>query len=299
LNTLQAMTIFKRIAELESFTKAAESLGLPKGSVSTSIQQLETALGTTLLYRTTRRVQLTHDGSLYYQRCRDLLADMEELDTMFQKGKVKLSGRLRVDLPTRLARDIVVPKLDDFLRKHPSLEIELSCTDRKVDVIREGFDCVLRVGSLSESGLIARHVMDLPIVNCVSPAYIKRYGTPKDISDLERHRLIHYVPTLGAKSMGFEYFQDGELKFLAMKGALTVNNTDAYYAGCLGGFGIAQMPRVGAQNDLEAGRLIEVLPDCIAEPMPMTILFPQRRNVARRVQVFIDWLDQLLRERGN
>ncbi|RYZ57557.1 MAG: LysR family transcriptional regulator, partial [Proteobacteria bacterium] len=111
MNTLQAMTTFKRVAELESFTKAAESLGLPKGSVSTSIQQLEASLGTTLLYRTTRRVQLTHDGNLYFQRCKDLLADMEELDSMFQKGKVKLVGRLRVDLPTRLARDIIVPQL--------------------------------------------------------------------------------------------------------------------------------------------------------------------------------------------
>ncbi|RYZ57931.1 MAG: LysR family transcriptional regulator, partial [Proteobacteria bacterium] len=227
------------------------------------------------------------------------LADMEELDSMFQKGKVKLVGRLRVDLPTRLARDIIVPQLHDFLEKHPNIEIELSCTDRKVDVVREGFDCVLRVGTLSESGLIAKHVMDLPIVNCVSPAYIKRYGKPKSIEDLERHRLIHYVPTLGSKSMGFEYFEDGDIKFLPMKGSLTVNNSDAYHAGCIAGFGIAQMPLVGARTDLEVGRLIEVLPDCIAEPMPMTILFPQRRNMARRVQVFIDWLDLLLSAKGD
>lgn len=288
------MSIFKRVAELESFTKAADTLGLPKGSVSTAIQQLEATLGTVLLYRTTRRVQLTHDGNLYYQRCKDLLADMEELDTMFQKGKVKLVGRLRVDLPTRLARDLIVPHLDDFLRQHPNIEIELSCTDRKVDVIREGFDCVLRVGTLSESGLIGKHVMDLPIVNCVSPSYIKRYGTPKTLESLSKHKLIHYAPTLGSKALGFEYLEDGDLKFLPMNGEITVNNSDAYHAACLAGLGIAQMPLVGAAEDLASGRLVEVLPELLAESMPMTILFPQRRNMARRVQVFIEWLDRLL-----
>ena len=199
MNDLDAMRIFARVAELASFTRAAEDLGLPKASVSTAVQRLETHLGTRLLHRTTRRVELTQDGQLFYDRGRELLSDMDELQSMFRRSAESLRGRLRVDMPTGTARNFIIPRLPEFLDAHPHLEIELSSTDRRVDPVREGFDCVLRVGTLGDSNLIARPLGAHRIVNCASPAYLQRYGTPRTLDDLAAHRLIHYVTTFGAK----------------------------------------------------------------------------------------------------
>lgn len=294
MNRLDAMQIFVRVAELASFTKAADSLGLPKASISTSVQQLESLLGTRLLHRTTRRVQLTLDGQIFYERSKDLLADMDDLEGLFQQGASNLTGRLRIDMPSGMAKNRILPRLPEFLARHPLLQLEISSTDRRVDVIREGFDCVIRVGKLSDSSLIARPLGKLELLNCVSPAYIARYGEPQTLDDLTHHHLVHYVTTLGAKSAGFEFIQDGELKLMAMNGNIIVNNSDAYSAACLAGFGIAQIPRIGAQEYIAQGKLVEILPGLRAEPMPVSLLYPNRRNLSRRVQVFMDWVSEQL-----
>ncbi|WP_331352095.1 LysR family transcriptional regulator [Cellvibrio sp. UBA7671] len=294
MNRLDAMLSFVRVAELASFTKAADSLGLPKASVSTSIQQLESLLNTRLLHRTTRKVQLTQDGQVYYERCKDLLADMDELEGLFQQGASNLTGRLRVDMPSNMAKMRVIPRLPELLAQHPQLQVEISSTDRRVDVIREGFDCVVRVGKLSDSSLIARPLGKLELLNCVSPDYIAQFGTPQTLDDLANHQLVHYVTTLGSKSPGFEYTDQGEVKFIAMMGNITVNNSDAYSAACIAGFGIAQIPRIGAQDYLAQGKLVEVLKNYRAESMPASLIYPNRRNLSRRVQVFMDWIATLM-----
>lgn len=293
MNRLDCMQIFVRVAELASFTKAAESLGLPKASISNGVQQLENLLGTRLLQRTTRRVALTQDGRAFYERARDLLADVDELEGIF-RSTGNLSGRLRIDMPGAIAKNRILPRLPQLLRQHPQLQLEISSTDRRVDVIREGFDCVIRVGKLNDSSLIARPLGKLELLNCVSPAYIERYGVPKSLDDLTRHQLVHYVTTLGAKSPGFEYMHKGEVKFVGMNGNVTVNNSDAYSAACMAGFGIAQIPRVGAHDYLTQGQLIEILPDFRAEPMPVSLLYANRRNLSRRAQVFMDWVSEQL-----
>jgi DNA-binding transcriptional LysR family regulator len=290
----EAMQIFVRVAELASFTRAAEVLNLPKASVSAAVQQLEAQMGTRLLHRTTRRVQLTQDGQSCYERCKDLLADMDELQSMFQQGPQSLGGRLRVDMPSAMARNHIIPALADFLRDHPRLELELSCTDRKVDLIREGFDCVLRVGTLDDPNLIARPLGRLTLVNCASPAYLASFGTPRALEDLGTHRLIHYVNTLGSKPFGFEYFDGTDYRAVEMKGVVTVNSADAYQATCLAGLGIIQAPLIGVKRLIEDGALVEILPDLRAEPMPVTLMYAHRRNLSRRVQVFTAWLASTL-----
>ncbi|HJU39772.1 MAG TPA: LysR family transcriptional regulator [Tahibacter sp.] len=295
MNPIEAMHVFVRVAELGSFTRAAESLGLPKASVSTAVQQLETTLGTRLLQRTTRRVEMSQDGRAYYERSKDLLADFDELQAMFQHGARALRGRLRVDMPTGVARSFVVPQLPRFLAEHPQLEIELSSTDRRVDLVREGFDCVLRIGFPADPHLIARPLGALRMANVASPAYLREYGTPQTLDDLASHRLVHYVGTLGAKSPGFEYPHDGGYASVAMAGAVTVNNAEAYEAACLAGLGIIQAPDVGVRHLVLQGALVEVLPHLRAEPMPMALLYPNRRNLPRRVQAFMQWLVTVLR----
>ncbi|MEY4588060.1 MAG: hypothetical protein RL497_136 [Pseudomonadota bacterium] len=288
------LAIFIRVAELASFTKAAEGLGLPKASVSGAVQALEAQLRTQLFHRTTRKVQLTQDGQVLYERSRDVLFELDELKGLFQQEAAHISGRLRVDMPYIIGCSVVVPKLPELLKNHPNLQIELSSTDRRVDVIAEGFDCVIRAGHLQDSLLVARSLGALTQVNCVSAGYVERLGIPLQLSDLTQHQLIHYATNLGAKAQGFEYQSAGELIYVDMPGAITVNNSSAYMAACLAGLGIVQTPLVCVQPYLKSGELLEVLPNFRTEPIPLWLIYPNRRNLSRRVRVFIDWLSELV-----
>jgi DNA-binding transcriptional LysR family regulator len=290
------MQVFVRVAELSSFTEAAAGLGMSRAGVSTAVSALETLLGTRLLHRTTRKVEMTQDGLVFYERCKALLAEVDEVESLFQRGSGALAGRLRVDMPSGFARNVVIPRLPAFLAAHPRIELELGSTDRRVDLVREGYDCVLRVGEVGESSLIARQLGRLTLLNYASPAYLAAYGTPERIEDLARHRLVHYATTLGSKPFGFEHAHGGRYRQVAMPGALTVNSAEAYEAACLAGLGIIQAPEIGMRRHLEAGSLVEVLPAHRAEPMPVTLLYPERRHVPRRVQAFMDWIAEVLRE---
>ncbi|QIX95889.1 LysR family transcriptional regulator [Cedecea sp. FDAARGOS_727] len=295
MDKIHAMQLFVRVAELESFTRAADTLGLPKGSVSRQIQALESTLGTRLLHRTTRRVQLTQDGMVYYERCRDLLANLEELDGLFQSDPASISGRLRVDMPVTLARGLIIPKLPGFLQQYPGIELELSSSDRMVDVVREGFDCVVRVGQLKDSGLVARPIGKFTMINCASPDYLSRFGYPENLDDLASHALVHYAQNLGSRPQGFEVWLDKITQWVKTGGLITVNSTETYQAACVAGLGIIQVPRVGVKAQLKNGSLVEILPQYRAEPMPISLLYPHRRNLSRRVHLFMEWLTEILK----
>ena len=294
---LQAMQIFMRVAELQSFTQASVSLGLSKTHVSNVVAQFETFLGARLLQRTTRTVRLTQDGQSCYERCKSLLAEFQELESLFQLQAEQVSGRLRVDMSTGIARNLVLPKLAEFIEQYPHIELELSSTDRKVDVIAEGFDCVIRVGSVQQEGLIAKKLGHFKMQNCVSPAYIAKYGRPESLEDLtlHNHKLVHYVSQLGGTDSGFEYqaphTHQGSLTIQLPK-LITVNNADAYGSACLAGLGIIQVPSIGVAKYLHTGELVEILPNYPAPPMPVSLLYPHRRHLSKRLQVFMAWLNQ-------
>src|SRR5580658_11187057 len=206
MQNLEPILIFITVAEMASFTRAADSLGIQKGRASTAVRKLEEDVGVRLLHRTTRSVQLTEDGRVFHARARDLLADVDDLHSMFARDGVTLRGRLRVDLPSELARTTVVPALPTFLATYPELELEVSSTDRQVDLVHEGFDCVLRLGPIGDETLIARPLGKLRIANAASPAYLARYGIPQSLGDLQRqeHQTIHFETTLGARPYGWE-----------------------------------------------------------------------------------------------
>ncbi|WP_312689986.1 LysR family transcriptional regulator [Kosakonia sp.] len=296
MDKIYAMQLFIRVAELESFSRAADSMGLPKGSVSRQIQSLETHLGTQLLHRTTRRVQLTQDGMVYYERAKDLLANIDELDGMFLHDPASVSGRLRVDMPVGVAKNLVIPRLPTFLQQYPGIELELSSSDRRVDIIREGFDCVVRVGTLKDSGLIARQLGRLSVINCASPGYLARFGYPETLDDLSSHALVHYAANLGVRPLGFEVWQNGQTTWVKTGGILTVNSTETYQASCMAGLGIIQVPRVGVRDALRSGKLVEILPQYRAEAMPVSLIYPHRRNLSRRVHLFMEWLAAALKD---
>ena len=294
MNHVNLMQIYVRVAELTSFTQAADSLGLPKASVSAAIKQLEASLGTRLLHRTTRNVQMTQDGLIYYERSKDMLADMAELQTLFHQGEQEISGRLRMDLPIGIARNIIIPQLPSFLQLHPRLEIELSSTDRRVDLVKEAFDCVIRVGAIIDTSLIARPLGHLKQINCASPEYLARHGVPQRLEDLAQHRLIHYASNLGSKPTGFEYLDGNQTRTREMAGSITVNNSDAYQAACLAGLGLIQAPEIGVTELISQGRLVQVLSDYAAAAMPVSILYASRRQLSKRTQVFINWVQKLM-----
>ncbi|MEY4564628.1 MAG: hypothetical protein RLZZ618_3905 [Pseudomonadota bacterium] len=294
---LDALRLFTKVAELASFTRAAEQLHLPKSRVSAVVRQLEASLGTRLLHRTTRTVRLTSDGETFCLRATDLLAQAEELQAMFQQAGSPLSGRLRIDLPTAMARTLVLPRLPEFLSANPGLTVEISTTDRRVDVVHEGFDCVLRIGTLGDSGLVARRLGLLPLDNLASPAYLQAHGTPQTLDDLDHHRVVHYSPNLGDAAAAWEYQLPGDtaVHFKRMQASVTVNGADAYQAACLAGLGFVQMPRLRSWELIASGQLVRVLPEYSAAPMPVSLLHAHRRQVPRRVSVFMEWLDGVVR----
>ncbi|MDL2183965.1 LysR family transcriptional regulator [Pseudomonas sp. ChxA] len=297
MNKLELLRTFVRVTELSSFTQAGESLGLPRSTVSEHVQALETLLGARLLQRTTRTVQATQDGRVLYERSKDLLAHMEELEGLFRQDEAQLAGRIRVDMPNAMARGLVMPQLPSFMARHPLVEMEISSSDRQVDVIAEGFDCVVRVGAQPDQSVVARKVCSMPMVNCVSPAYLQRYGVPETIADLAQHQLVHYVRPLGARSAGFEYLQGNKVQRVAMAGRVTVSSTDAYQAACLGGLGIVQVPLLGIRDLLASGELVSVLGDYLAPPLDVSMLYAGQRHLPLRVRVFMEWLAATLQAR--
>ena len=297
MDRFESMAIFIRVAELESFTQAADSLNLPKATVSTAVQNLEALVNVRLLNRTTRQVRLTAEGTSYLERCKDLLSDLEESESMFRTDSVQIQGRIRVDMFVTLAREIFIPLLPDFLDLHPGIEIELSCSDRRIDLIREGIDCQIRGGDYQEPGFAENDLGRAVVINCASPAYLSRYGKPKSIEDLKSHRLIQYAQVPGSKPEAFGYFDGEKHREVRMPGALTVNNVDAYTAGCLAGLGICQDPLGVVEKFLKSGALVEVLPKFRPEPMPVKIVYPQRKLLSKRMRVFLDWLVPAVKSR--
>lgn len=293
---LAALRVFLQVAELAHFSRAADELGLPKGRVSQLVRELEGRLGTRLFQRTTRRVSLTSDGELLAERARALLADAGEIEALFQQDR-QLGGRLRVDMPVRLALGRVLPALPGFLAEHPGLQVEISCSDRRVDLVEEGFDCVLRVGAVHDPMLVARPLGRLGLFNVASPAYLAAHGTPQTPQDLlaQGHALVHYSQTWADRRPRFDWVDaEGHSHSLNLPARVSVNHTDAYEIAALSGMGIVQAPAMGLRAAIAQGRLVRVLPGFEPAPLPVNLVMSQRRHTPRRVRVFMDWLANLL-----
>lgn len=291
---LDALRVFVKVAELGSFTRASEHLGLSKARASIRVQELEALLGSRLLHRSTRTVRLTTDGEQFLARARRLVADADELAAMFSAPS-NLRGRVRLDLPIAFARNVVIPRLPEFLANHPQLEMLLSTTDRRVDLLREGFDCVMRVGALSDSGLVARRIGVVEMMNCASPRYLEKYGTPHSLADLGQHVIVDYSLTFGNERPSFEYFDGRGYQELAMRSTVTVNSSDAYHSACLAGLGIIQAPRTGMMASLASGSLVEVLPELRAAPMPVSLVQGHSRQARAPVRAVMAWLTEIMK----
>jgi LysR family transcriptional regulator, regulator for bpeEF and oprC len=295
VDRIDLFCIFSRVVECSSFTRAANTLGMPRSSVSAAVLELEGRLGARLLHRTTRKVSPTQDGMAFYERCQRVIADVEDTENLFRQTAAQPSGRLRVDVPGRIGRLIIAPALPEFLDRYPQIDLDLGVSDRAVNLVEDSMDCVLRVGPLSDSGLIARPIGTLPLINVASPGYLKRHGTPRTPDDLASHWAVNYASPSTGRVEDWEWVENGALRAMSMRGRVTANSAEAYIACCLAGLGLIQIPAYDVRAHLEAGELIEVMADHRAESMPMTLLYPHRQHLSRRLQVFADWLDTLLK----
>lgn len=296
MDKLDQLRIFVQVADMGSFIKAAHALDLPRASVSAAVQELESSLATRLLHRTTRRVQLTADGVQLIDRVRPLLGDVEDIFSLFQTRQKEVSGRLSVDVPSRIARRLIAPALPAFLRRYPRLQLGLGSTDRAIDLVREGVDCVVRVGQLHDSSLVVHPLGRLAVVNCASPDYLRAKGVPSRPDDLSQgHEMVGYASPTTAREQPWEFIADGELRSVTVASQVVVNNAESYIACCLSGVGLIQIPRFDVQHLLDRGELVEVMPDFRAAAMSVSLLYPHRRQRSRRLNAFIEWFDALMR----
>ncbi|MFC5473072.1 LysR family transcriptional regulator [Paraherbaspirillum soli] len=290
MDKFESMRIFTRIVELKSFTRAAEDLGYPKSTVTNAIKQMEARLRVRLLHRTTRQVTATLDGEAYYVRCARLLADLEETENVFSEAAANPGGKLRVDMHGPLGRHFVLPLLDQFCARYPNIELQIGMGDRLVDLVRENIDCVLRVGELRDSSMVARRVASLEQVTCASPAYLKLHGEPRTVEELARHRAVNFFSAQTGKFYPFEFKVGGAIREVALNGTVSLNNADAYIQCCRSGFGLIQLPRYSVAPLIAAGELCEVLADYRPNPSTVSVLYPHHRQLSPRVRVFVDWL---------
>ena len=289
MDRFEAMRVFTRVVERRSFTLAAEDLGLPRSTATDAVKQVEKRLGVRLLQRTTRHVSPTLDGEAYYRRCLTILADIEDAEGAF--AGVKPRGPLRVDVHGTLARHFVLPGLLQFLRTYPDIEFYMSEGDRFVDLVREGIDCVLRVGIPQDSGMIMRRVAMLEEVTLASPAYIKSYGLPKHPHSLsEGHRMIGFHSSATGGLLPLEFVIEGEVRNIKLPAAVTVTGAESYLAAAKLGLGLIQIPRYHAEKGLRTGELVQVLRSFPPTATPVSLLYPHNRQLSPRVRVFIDWL---------
>lgn len=294
MDRLDAMQLFSRIVESRSFTKVAADLGLPRSTVSDAVKALEARLGVSLLHRTTRVVRPTLDGEAYYQRCRAILADVEEAEDAFAGTTPK--GKLRIAVSGVLARHFLLPSLSDFLARYPDIGIHIGESERFVDLVREGVDCALRVGDPADSDLIVRKLADLDEVTCAAPDYLAQYGTPYGIDELDGHRMVGFQSTATNAILPLEFMQNGNLRPVSLPASVAVSGAETYVQCVLLGFGIGQMPRYAAAADLAAGRLVELLSQTLPPPTPVSAIYPRDRHLSPRVRVFIDWAAAAFRE---
>lgn len=296
MDRFDTMLAFTRVVELESFTKAAMSLNLPKTTVSAQVLALEKRLRVKLLHRTTRRISVTTDGAAYYERAIRLLNELEETEAALHQATSNPKGRLRVDVPTPLGRLVIIPALQDFLKRYPEIQLEIGCDDRPIDLLEEGVDCVIRVGHPLDSTLVARRVGTMQFMLVASPEYLQTYGRPTHHDDLQRHQAVHFFSSKTGKVRNFMLEHAGEEQEVPTNRKLAINNGDAIVAAALAGIGICQLPTFMVQGYLNDGKLERVLGEYPPGSLPLNALYPQNRHLSTKVRAFIEWVAELFAE---
>lgn len=288
------MQTFVRIVEANSYTKAAETLDLPRAALTATMQKLEAYLGTQLLQRTTRTLSLTSDGAAYLRHCLAILAAVDEAEAPFRASDAERpQGRLRVELPGAVGRKVVLPGLGEFRRAYPEVELVLGLSDRLTDLVRDGIDCALRVGELQDSSLIGRQVGTMRFVTCAAPSYLQAHGTPQSLQELAAHTAVLHFSGRTGRPFDWAFIEDGAARKVDVSGTLATNDAEAYVTLGLQGLGLVQAATYLVRGHLASGALVEVLPATPPTPMPVSLVYPQGRMASPKLRVFARWLEAL------
>lgn len=290
MELLQSMQVFARVAELGSFTRAADALQTGRPQVTRAIQELEASLGVRLFQRTTRQVRLTTEGEQFYERVTDILASVAQTKAMFDVTGASLRGKLRVDIPTAFSQPVFIASLREFADSHPEIELVLGVTDRAVDLVAEGVDCVLRIGELPDSSLVARRIGMATMVTCAAPGYIEAFGAPRTLDELSAHRGVSFLSGQNHRPLPWQFSQEGTDRSYINRRGIIVNESNAYVQCGVAGFGLLQAPGITLDKYLADGSLVEVLKPYRPRPRPVSVLYPSRSQLAPQVQAFVDWL---------
>lgn len=292
MDKISAIKTYVKVIESNSFTGAAEVMHTSTVYVTRMVQALEADLGVKLLNRTTRRSKPTDAGIRYYERCVALLRNLEEMDADAQASKGSNSGKVRVSMPSLVAKSVVIPQLPDFFANNPDIQLDISIADQHPDLIEDGFDCAVRVGPVSELGLIAKTVGIYKTLTYASPDYIRAHGEPVTLSDLSDHIGVSYAMKSG-RIRGWEFIDGDEVRTVPLKSAIVVNDADTYVACGLAGLGLIQGGTFILDAHVRAGRLNMVLRDYPSNPRPVSVVYMPNRTRPRRVDIFIEWLMKL------
>jgi DNA-binding transcriptional LysR family regulator len=291
MDRIDVMRLFVRIVERGSFAQAARDLQVPRPTATHAIQRLEADLGVRLLERTTRTVRPTLDGSLYHERCLRLLADLDEMQSVFRNAEPR--GPLRVDMQGTIARFFILPALPAFIARYPGISLNLSEGDRMVDLITEGVDCVVRAGDLSDSSLIGRRITVFEQLTLASPAYLDRHGTPSTPDELHGHCMVAYAASATGQSYPLEFRTREREWEVRLPHDVVVRGAEIYTASGVAGLGLIQVPRYRVEHQIAVGQLVPVLEAFPPPPMPVSVVYPQNRHLSSRIRVFIDWLSDV------
>lgn len=294
MDRIDVMRLFVRIVERRSFAQAARDLQMPRPTATHAIQHLEANLGVRLLERTTRSVRPTLEGELFHERCVRVLADLDDMASVFRTAEPK--GPLRVDMQGTIARMFIVPALPAFMARYPGVSLNLSESDRMVDLVTEGFDCVVRAGELPDSSLVGRRVALFPQVTLASPGYLERYGIPSTPDDLDGHRMVAYAVSATGQPDPLDFTRDRQRWDVSLPYDVVVRGAEIYTAAGVAGLGLIQVPRYRVAEQIAAGVLVPVLEGFPPPGMPVSVLHPQNRHLSSRVRAFVDWLAELFAE---
>ncbi len=289
-NQMLAMRVFVRVVEAGTFTNAANSLRMPKPTVTKLVQGLENHLRIKLLNRTTRRVTVTPDGSAYYERVVRLLGDLEDIESSVTHAKERPRGRLRIDAGTAISNFILLPALPDFLAKYPEIHVELGVSDRPADLIGDNVDCVIRGGPLLEPSLVARHIGDLRWMTCATHAYFERHAKPTHPTDLQSgHTLAAYFFPRSGRMRPLTFERDGKRFEIQPNPRVAVNDSSAHFASLRAGVGLGQILSFIVSANGAKDEFSSVLAEWQPAALPVHVLYPANRHLSTKVRVFVDW----------
>lgn len=290
------INIFVRSAQTRSFSVAAQHLGMSPSAVSKAVMRLEESLGIRLMNRTTRKITLTDDGAAFYERCRQILGELEEAELELKRAQSTPIGTLRIDLTTELGQLHIIPALPQFIKRYPDLKLNISLSNRMADVIEEGIDVVVRIGVGPDSSLIMHGLGTARFIVCAAPNYLKRYGIPQTLEELKHHNCISFVSPWTGRVFDWQFQNDGQQISIPVEGNLCLNNGKSLLDIALAGVGLVQVYNYIAGEAIAQGKLKPVLENYVAPGSLISVVYPQKRHLSAKIRAFIDFMSELMKQ---